>query len=422
MVAARQRFQCGHLLQVVGARLLTLKVGLGMIDDKDRKTKGDAMRKLAKTGLVKCRAQSILLAALAVAFPALAADWTYDSTAGTITDGVWTFNATVASGNKMTVGTCVTYPGSLSLLDFAKPVKDADDNVYTIKELNTAMVTFSVTGGKPESSTDKGMAAKVGELRLPASGLTTIGQGAFCRTSNCTNVVNYLPDTVTGIGNSAFAYCGAKQDLFIRGLSGGTGRGIFYSSKITSITFGPGFKTIGDTSNKMASFQSCSSITNVVFSPESSGISFPANAFRCKAKLTQPLILYGATSVASSVFDSWQIPSITFDKGIQAIGTLTNVTMLAEVRFLGGPPSSPATFANYGVPPKTATITTYIPYKYRQQWWPYAAGYDPELSGAAKEMLIQLKGTTFSSTYATTPSKRPLLLADKPSGLMFFVR
>ena len=67
-------------------------------------------------------------------------------------------------------------------------------------------------------------------------------------------------------------------------------------------------------------------------------------------------------------------------------------------------------------------ITTYIPYKYRQQWWPYADGYDPEMSDAQKEELIKLEGTTFSSTYATTPSKRPLLLADKPSGLMFFIR
>ncbi len=96
--------------------------------------------------------------------------------------------------------------------------------------------------------------------------------------------------------------------------------------------------------------------------------------------------------------------------------------MLAEVRFLGGPPSSPATFANYGIPPKTGTITTYIPYKYRQQWWQYAAGYDPDLPAAAKEELIKLKGTTFSSTYATTPSKRLLLLESMPPGLVVIIR
>lgn len=266
------------------------------------------------------------------------------------------------------------------------------------------------------------MAAKVGELRLPTTGLTSIGQGAFCRTYNCTNVVNYLPDSVTSIGNSAFAYCGAKKDLFLRGLSGTTGRGIFYSCGIKSITFGPGFKGIGDTSNKMSSFQSCSSITNVVFDPAGSEITLTANAFRCKPTLTQPLILYGVTTIASSAFDSWKIPSITFDKGIKTIGTFTSVTTLAEVHFLGAPPSSQTgIWADYGQSTST-TVTTYIPYKYRQQWWPYADGYDPEMSDAQKESLIQLTGTTFSSTYATTPAKRPLLLADMPDGLVIIFR
>ena len=126
-------------------------------------------------------------------------------------------------------------------------------------------------------------------------------------------------------------------------------------------------------------------------------------------------------SVNSGAFSGCKVSSITFDDGIQSIGTLANVTTLTEVRFLGAPPTSQTgTFADYNQ--GTAKVTTYIPYKYRQQWWQYADGYDPEMSDAEKESLIQLKGTTFSSTYATTPSKRPLLLADKPSGLMFFVR
>ena len=138
--------------------------------------------------------------------------------------------------------------------------------------------------------------------------------------------------------------------------------------------------------------------------------------------MTQPLILYGVTTIASSAFDSWKIPSITFDKGIKTIGTFTSVTTLAEVHFLGAPPSSQTgIWADYGQSTST-TVTTYIPYKYRQQWWPYADGYDPEMSDAQKESLIQLTGTTFSSTYATTPAKRPLLLADMPDGLVIIVR
>ena len=354
---------------------------------------------------------------------ALAEDayWTYDSATGTISDGLWTFNASV-SGTQMTVGTCTVYPDALSLLDFAKPVKDAGETEYTIKTLNTAMVTFSKTGARPEESTDKGMAAKVGELRLPASGLTTIGQGAFCRTVNCTNVVNYLPDSVTGIGNSAFAYCGAKKDLFLRGFSGTTGRGIFYSCGIKSITFGPGFKGIGDTSNKMSSFQSSSGITNVVFDPNGSGITLTANAFRCKPTLTQPLVLYGVTSVASSAFTDWKIPSITFDTCIQSIGSLTSVSTLKQVRFLGAPPSSQTgTWADYGQSTSTE-VKTYIPWKFRQQWWPYADGYDSSTTYTDANAPIRLEGktpmSTFSGTYATTPAKRPLYLADSQAGMV----
>jgi surface protein len=226
--------------------------------------------------------------------------------------------------------------------------------------------------------------------------------------------VNYLPDSVASIGNSAFAFCGAKQDLFLRGFSGSTGRGIFYSCGIKSITFGPGFKGIGDTSNKMASFQGCSSITNVVFDPAGSGISLAANAFQCKPTLKQPLVLYGVTSVASSAFSNWKIPSITFADGIQSIGTLSGVTTLTNVCFLGAPPSSQiGTWADYSQ--GTAWVPTSVPYEFRQQWWSYAEGYSPDLSDAQKEELIKETGTTFSSTYATTPSKRPLLLTGVPS-------
>ncbi len=362
----------------------------------------------------------VALAALVFTVSAYAADWTYDSGAGTITDGVWTFNATVTD-NKMTVGTCTVYPAEVSLLDFSKPVKDANDTVYTIKALNTAMVTFSRTGGRPEESTDKGEAAKVGELRLPATGLTSIGQGAFCRTINCTNVVNYLPDSVTGIGNSAFAYCGAKRNLFLRGLNGAPGRGIFYSSKITAVTFGPRFTEMGDFSNKMMPFQGCTSINNIVFDPASKNINLRASSFPSAISLKQPLVLYGVTNLAGSAFSNLKVASITFDKGIKYIGTFQNITTLTEVRFLGGPPPSQTSmWADYNQ--GTAKVTTYVPYKYRQQWWPYADGYDPDLPAAAKEELIKLKGTTFSSTYATTPSKRLLLLESMPPGLSVVIR
>lgn len=351
---------------------------------------------------MKTTAQAFaIIAALAAGFTSFAADdhWTY--AAGTITDGEWTFNATLDSNNKMTVGTCTVYPSSRSTLDFVKPVQDAGNTQYTIKKLDTHLAhkkdTATDNGYRPGDLEASEASTKVGRLILPQTGLTTISAAAFAYCSNLTNIVNYLPDSVTSIGNSAFAYCPARQDLFIRGISGSTGRGIFYHAGIRSITFGRGFKTIGDTSNGMTSFQGCTSITNLVFHPEGSGITFPANAFRCSgATLKQPLVLYGVKSIASSAFEGWKIPSITFDDGIESIGTFTDVTTLKEVHFLGAPPTSQSgTWADYGQ--GTSIVTTYILSKFLAQWKPYAA------NGEIKKI-----NTTFSSTYATNPSKRPL--------------
>ena len=256
--------------------------------------------------------------------------------------------------------------------------------------------------------------------------MTSIGTGAFCRTINCTKVVNYLPDSVTSLGNSAFAYCGARQDLFLRGFVGAAGRGIFYRSNIRSVTFGPAFTGIGDTSNKMRPFQGCSSITNIVFSPDASPFSIVANGFNgTNATLSKPLILYKVTSVGGSAFNGMKIPTIVFDDGIQSVGDFYKVTLLTEVRFLGAPPSSATgTWADYGQSTSTA-VKTYIPWKFRQQWWPYAAEYVEGTTYTDSNAPIRLEGktptSTFSSAYVTTPAKRPLYLADSaPTLLVIF--
>lgn len=370
----------------------------------------------------------VTLAVFVFTISACAADWIYDSTAGTITDGVWTFNATVASDNKMTVGTCTDtgYPDSVSLLDFSKPVKDSDENIYTIVKLDTQFSNNASQYQDAVAKTDG--ASRIGELILPVAGLTTIGNGAFGCCAALTNVVNFLPDTVTSIGSAAFVQNGnLKADLFLIGLDGTLAQNAFSAcSKIKSVTFGPKFKGTGG-GNKSAPFQGCSGLTNVVFSPESSGIVLANNAFNAGATYTQPLVLYGVTEIRRAVFGSVKVASITFDKVIRSINTETSNksyppfagnSTLNEIHFLGAPPN---TFdINFYLP--NQKISVYIPYKYRQQWWPYADGYDPEMSDAEKEQLIKREGTTFSSTYATTPAKRPLLLADMPPGLIIVIQ
>ena len=169
-----------------------------------------------------------------------------------------------------------------------------------------------------------------------------------------------------------------------------------------------------------------------MFHPEGSGITIKKATFAMavspQMQLKSPLVLYGVTTIENDsfarIFLAGSDKSVTFDKGLQSISTNTiiGVNNFTKVHFLGAPPTTLGTkFADYGKSTSTQ-IATYIPYKYRQQWWPYADGYDPDLPAAAKEELIKLKGTTFSSTYATTPSKRPLLLESMPPGLVVVIR
>ena len=373
------------------------------------------------------------LAAIAFALPALADDWLYDSAAGTIADGVWTFSASVASGNKMTVKTCTGCPSELSTLDFSKPVKDANETVYTIVALGvnvTSKTGRSLFGETTNYWKDNSMVngGTLAELILPSAGLKTINTGAFCKCTALTNIVNFLPDSVTSVGSAAFQEVHAKCDLYANGVAGTIGRLCFKGSYIRSVHFGKGLTTLGNDSNGQGSFEGCNYLTNIVFHPEGSGITIQKSALSMGSVITlkSDLALYGVKTINSGAFSRINLGghSVVFDKGLQSgiTAAVTGLSNFNEVHFLGAPPANQTgTFADYGQSTSTK-ITTYIPYKYRQQWWQYADGYDPEMTDTEKEQLIKREGTTFSSTYATTPSKRPLLLADMPPGLVIIIQ
>lgn len=351
--------------------------------------------------------------------PGVEADhWTYDSAAGTISDGIWTFNATVL-GTDMTVTLCTDSPETLSTLDLSKPVKGAGDVTYTIVTLGqttTSKAASSLFGKTTDYwknfSTEKG--TTLAEVILPQTGLTKICNGAFGGCTNLTNIVNFLPDSVTAIEQSAFALVPAHLDLYVTNVSS-FGRCVFYGSGITSVHFGKRLTYIGNNTKNQGAFESCKSLTNTVFHSEGSGISIDGEAFKSSSTGAKiPLALYGVKSISAEAFSGWKIPSITFDNGIESLGSLTKVTTLTNVCFLGAPPASQTgTWADYNQ--GTATVTTYIPYEFRQQWWEYADGYESAMSSAQKELLIKIEGTTFSSVYATNPDKRPLLLSGMPS-------
>lgn len=171
---------------------------------------------------------AILATALSVTTLA-AANWTYtyseEDEYGQITDGVWAFAAAVNEG-ELTVNSVTNWPTTVSQLDFSKPVTDETGNTYTITKLNPL---FCVDLDNWKEVEPKEAAKYLGELVLPADGLETISAGAFGGCSALTNVVNFLPDSVTTLGQAAFMDCtNLTGSLYCKNVSTFT-RCVFYN-------------------------------------------------------------------------------------------------------------------------------------------------------------------------------------------------
>jgi PKD repeat protein len=97
---------------------------------------------------------------------------------------------------------------------------------------------------------------KSGAYVVPDS-VTTIGDGAFAGCASLTSVT--IGDSVTTIGNSAFAGCASLTSVTIGDSVTTIGDNAFsYCSSLTSVTIGDSVTTIGD-----SAFYNCSSLTSV---------------------------------------------------------------------------------------------------------------------------------------------------------------
>lgn len=329
-------------------------------------------------------------------------DWTYfyseEDSEYQVTDGTWTFKATV-TGDLLTVNEVIGYPTEISQLDFSKPVTDADGNSYTISKLNP-LFGIDLDSWKDVDTSEAG--AYLGELVLPAEGLKTISSGAFGACEALTNVVNFLPDSVTSLGSAAFFGCSKlKGDLICRNVNNLT-RCVFTGcSKLTQVTFGAGVRTIGNGSNKQGAFQNCNAITNIIFEADCKNINIRGYSFAGSLSFKSPVILYGVTNLSTKVFrGNKSFPAIVFDDCIKGIelglfdGTPSN---FSEVHFLGAPPD------NYGIEffgtELSRKIRTYVPHKYGEQWVKYSATGE-----------INYKDTTFSADFVGEDYENRLLI------------
>lgn len=308
--------------------------------------------------------QAIIVVVCVVCSFAAAAEqwdhWEFDSTAKTVTDGVWTYPAALDSNGGLQItridkGT-YSFPSVVTPLDLTKPFVDAGDPAKTY-----TLVDFS----------PRGNSVYVGDVNLNCEGLKTIGYNAF---NGCVNATNELvfPSTLTCI--STYPFNGSKLwmkgDALPAGMTKLYGQclnglkivgeldlthittceyGVLMSSNVGSVRFGPGLTKI-DNNNTRGFFHDCKSLTNVVFDASSSvalngAYIFPGCTALEKLDLSPvaSISLMAATPKNQAPFSGCaKLKRVIFSHKLAELPSATfyNATALEEVRFKGPPPAT----------------------------------------------------------------------------------
>ena len=379
-------------------------------------------------------------AAMTIVNGAAFGGWKYDSNAASITCGDWTFGATVSSG-KLTVGKFTHVPASVQSLDFSRVVVDDAGASYTI-------VTLNPTFGLDDSSQParvKGWpeAEFVGELTLPAEGLTEIKAKAFSGCSNLTNEISF-PSSLKTLGAHAFARSGLSGDIDLTGLTS-IGLAALFGTSITSAEFGPGLTSV-DCNYGRGCFQECHSLTNVVFDPHCTIEIIKQYAFAgCSSivdlDLSRVVAFEDPTKTANSAFGGCtSLKKITFDIVESMPPQTLYAPALETVVFKGLPPTtfvtpdsdqtrylSPWGGSSHSTAYDSKTIKTYVHKKFvnvtngvGKCWADYAAN-----GQIGAEQKNPANNTTWAANYVYAGidlAKRPLLTIEPSMGLMILLR
>ena len=150
-----------------------------------------------------------------------------------------------------------------------------------------------------------------------------------------TNLI--IPNSVTSIGNSAFANCSGLTSVTIGNSVTSIGSSAFsYCSGLTSVTIGSGVTSIGN-----YAFRECSGLTSVTI--PNSVTSIGSSTFYNCSGLTSVTIPNSVTSIGSSAFYGCSgLTSITIPNSVTSIGNyafygsgLTSVTIPNSVTSIG---------------------------------------------------------------------------------------
>ena len=379
-------------------------------------------------------------AAMTIVNGAAFGGWKYDSNAASITRGDWAFGATVSSG-KLTVGKFTHVPASVQSLDFSRVVVDDAGASYTI-------VTLNPTFGLDDSSQParvKGCpeAEFVGELALPAEGLTEIKAKAFSGCSNLTNEVSF-PSSLKTLGAHAFARSGLSGDIDLTGLTT-IGMAALFGTSITSAEFGPDLASVWGNYGR-GCFQDCHSLTNVVFDPHCTiaqmrQYSFAGCSSLVELDLSRVVAFEDPTKIDNSAFGGCtSLKKITFDIVESMPPQALYAPALETVVFKGLPPTtfvtsdsaktrylSPWNGSSHSTAYDSKTIKTYVHKKFvnvtneaGKCWADYAAS-----GQIGAEQKNPANNTTWAADYVYDGidlAKRPLLTIEPSMGLMILLR
>lgn len=177
-----------------------------------------------------------------------------------------------------------------------------DDFIYEINENNEVVITKYI--GNDENL--------IIPSEIDGKPVTEIGESAF---ENCSLTSVTIPDSVTSIGNGAFAYCGSLTSVTIPDSVTSIGVSAFSNcSSLTSVTIPDSVTSMG----KWV-FWDCSNLTSVTI-PD--GVTFIGDsAFKNCSKLTSITIPDSVTSIGERAFERCRgLTSITIPDSVMSIG------------------------------------------------------------------------------------------------------
>lgn len=368
-------------------------------------------------------------------------EWIYDDAAGVVSNRLWAFEAEGVLTSLQRVGRCLRYPDTPSVLDFTASITDMRGLPMTILSLDTQFSTAADNAAMSDAG------AKVADLRLPG-GVVSIKDAAFARLDNCTNVVNFLPDTVTAVGKYAFYKFPVKADLRIRGLVNmGTSNPDAYmyqfgSSKITSVTFGPGFKSLFSWSK--SPFNGCTFLTNVTFDAATTDARFGGirddGFYNCTA-LTGTVDLSGFSNLSyvsdyggsDNIFSGTKVEHFIVGEQCTKLGAgfFSGMSTLKDVTFMGPPPTieTGVNTSNGWLARKASRffdsdnqsvikITTCIYKSHRAEWLSYT-------TATSVDELKRKCNVTWKPEYVAEGvdlSLRPFSVVDDSSGMIIICK